>query len=77
MTKAQEKNIERLIELRKKAGERLMKYDSELSDAFMELGINLFDIEGGTNSVFLITEPDYCKKCALKLLYEKEIGGTE
>lgn len=75
MTKEQRKKIKRLIELRKKAGERLMVYDGELEKAFGEVGVDFASCECGLNSVFLITEPDYCKDQALKLLCEIEKGG--
>ena len=77
MTKEQEKNIKRLIKLRKKAGERVMEYDAELSEEFEKIGGDLSLVEGGTNSVFLITEPDYCSDVALKMLGEIKKGGAE
>ena len=77
MTKEQKKKIKRLIELRKKAGQMLMNYDSELDEAFKEVGVDFASCECGLNSVFLITEPDYCKNQALKLLCEIEKGGAE
>ena len=75
MTKEQRKNIKRLIRLREKAGERLMRYDHELSETFEKLGIDFGTVEGGHNSVFLITEPSYCRNVALDLLRELEKGG--
>lgn len=77
MTSEQKKNIKRLIELRRKAGERLMDYDSELEKAFKEIGVDFASCECGLNSVFLITEPNYCKDQALKILCEIEKGGAE
>lgn len=77
MTKEQRKNIKQLIKLREKAGERLMKYDCELAEEFKKLGIDFGLIEGGSNSVFLITEPSYCKNVALDVLRGLEKGGTE
>lgn len=77
MTKEQRKNIKRLIRLREKAGERLIKYDCELAEEFKKLGIDFGLIEGGSNSVFLITEPSYCRNVALDLLRELDKGGAE
>lgn len=77
MTKEQRKNIKRLIKLREKAGERLMEYDGKLTEEFAKLGVDFGVIEGGHDSVFLITEPAYCKRVALNLLRELEKGGAE
>jgi hypothetical protein len=77
MTKEQRKNIKRLIKLREKAGERLMKYDGELTEEFEKLNVDFGAIEGGHNSIFLITEPAYCKSAALDVLRELEKGGAE
>ena len=74
MTKEQRENIKRLIKLREKAGERLAKYDCELTEEFAKLGVDFGAIEGGHNSVFLITEPTYCKNAALDTLRELEKG---
>lgn len=77
MTKEQKKNIKRLIKLREKAGERLINYDCALAEEFAKFGIDFGLIEGGSNSIFLITEPSYCKNAALGLLRELEKGGAE
>ncbi len=74
MTQEQKKNIKRLIKLRRKAGEKLMNYDSELEKAFNEIGVDFASYDWGLNSVFLITEPKYCERQALKLLCEVEKG---
>ena len=53
MTKEQKKNIQRLARLRRKSGEKLMQYDTELNDAFEEIGVNFSSYECGINSVSL------------------------
>ncbi len=75
MTKEQKKRIIRLVQLRKKAGERLMKYDAELTAEFAKMGVDIGLVEGGNNSVYLITEPNYCEKNVLDVLKTLEKDG--
>ena len=77
MTKEQKKKILRLARLRKKAGERAMIYDEELTKEFEKLGVDLGAFEGGTNSVFLITEPSYCERVIHGIVKDLERSDNE
>jgi len=67
------KKILHLLEMRRKAGEKVMRYDSELHEELLKYGVDINGIEFGLNSVFLITEPRTCE-VQIQTFIEEELN---
>ena len=71
--KIPKKKILYLLEMRRKAGEKVMQYDTALREELLKYDIEINGVEFGLNSVFLITEPSVCEE-QIKIFIEERLN---